>query len=452
MFAAALVLMAILTHDRVFLAGNDASRFAQMEALVDYGHPYINESRYARTVDRVTIGGKDFSNKPPLLSLIGAGVYFLLEKAGGLSFAHDDAWVVYILTFLLVGVPGAWLVTLFHSSLRRHAAASPRAIWLATSALAAGTLLTSFSGTMNNHTVTAALLFAAFDAALGGMAVAAGLWSALAACIDIVPGVLFIPVFALMLQDGARRRFAIPIAAGAATFAACNLWIVGSPLPAKMVRGAVDHSSQFGASVAGVLLPDSWIYPLECLFGWHGFFTVSPVLAFGIAGLALAARAGRPLPRRECVALCLAMGAMAAGHVVFVGSYGGWSYGFRYLIPIIPLLLFFAPRAIERAPWLFTATLAISGLFAAIGAYNPWPPAYEQERNKDPVASLVTNPIGGNASAWMEEHFPGARLTEAMKARFIGGSPRERARYLALFYLDKGDRPMVDRMRETPRR
>ena len=37
LFTASLGLAAMLTHDRVFLAGNDASRFAHIQALAERG-------------------------------------------------------------------------------------------------------------------------------------------------------------------------------------------------------------------------------------------------------------------------------------------------------------------------------------------------------------------------------------------------------------------------------
>ena len=133
---------------------------------------------------------------------------------------------------------------------------------------------------------------------------------------------------------------------------------------------------------------------------------------------------------------------MIAGHILLVGSYGGWSYGFRYLVPIVPLLLFYVPVSLERLPRLaFGATLVVSIAFAAIGAYHPWPPGFEQEKNSDPVASVVTNPVGGNLAAWLREHFPDSGLTTLALDTFISGHGPTRTRYLELFYSSKGVDP-----------
>jgi len=198
-----------------------------------------------------------------------------------------------------------------------------------------------------------------------------------------------------------------------------------------------------------VLLPDSWTYPLHCLFGWHGLFTVSPVLIFGALGAGIILKKGYPLPRRICLLLLFELAVMIALHIFFVGSYGGWSYGFRYLIPIIPIIMFFAPVIIARHTGIFGGLLAVSVLFALIGTYHPWPPGYQIEPVKDPVTSAVTNPVGANASAWLQEYFPDLSVTGSMKSFFI--SPREEAqiRYLILFYYSKGDKEMMDKMVQT---
>ena len=167
-FLLTLGFLAPLVHQRVFQAGNDASRFAQIESLVDHGEGPIDGSRYRWTVDHVTIGGRVYSNKPPLLSLLGAAAYLGLKNVTGLTFARHESAVIYALNLLLAALPTAWLVAFFHRTLARCwsapgtevgavGIAGPAA--LTTTALAAGTILTSFSTVLNNHTIAAALLF-----------------------------------------------------------------------------------------------------------------------------------------------------------------------------------------------------------------------------------------------------------------------------------------------------
>ena len=464
-FLLALGLYAATTHRRVFIAGNDASRWAAIESLVDHGSASVERSRFAANIDRIRIGEHEYSNKPPLLALGGAAIYAALQTLFGWSLSGPGASsVLYWVTLLLVGVPSAWLVARFHAELGRFPALDGRWRLLLAGALGAGTLLFSFSTTLNNHTVAAALLFAAFVAALDGRGLASGLAAGLAAAVDLLPGMGLVPLFGWMLLQGRSRgaffRYAAGLACCLALAGAANLGTHGSLLPAKLVAGAVDLSAQAGPAAGGVVLPQRLTYPLEILFGSHGLFAVSPVLLFGAWGLALACR--RPaavLDQPEAGnlrgpfgesdlgrALAVALVLQFVGHAVLAGSYGGWSYGYRYLLPIQPLLLFCAPLALagagrsrRRYRNLFAAVLPVSILFAALGAYHPWPPAFEQESSGHPVATLVENPVGGNAAGWLAQHAPASALASWTARRFVSPDPDLQRRYFALFFGSKGD-------------
>lgn len=454
-FLLALGLYAATTHRRVFIAGNDASRWAAIESLVDYGTASVEQSRFAANIDRVRIAGHDYSNKPPLLSLAGAAIYALLQALTGWRLAGAGAAdVLYWVTLLLVGAPSAWLVARFFAALGRFQDLGRLWRALLTAGLAAGTLLFTFSTTLNNHTVAAALLFAACIAALDGRGLASGFAVGLAAAVDLLPGLGMAPVFAWMLSRGDRAkalgRFAVGLAVCAGIAGAANFATHGSVLPAKLVPGAVDLSAQAGPAAGGVVLPQSPLYPIEILLGGHGLFFVSPVLLWGAWGLALACRRpssalpfGPPGDVRIWRLLALGLALQFAGHAALAGSYGGWSYGYRYLLPIQPLLLLCAPLALtaarSRSRALFAAVLPVSILFAALGAYHPWPPAFEQESSGHPVARLVHNPIGGNAAAWLATHAPESALAGWAAKRFVSPEREMQRRYFALFFGSKGD-------------
>lgn len=453
-FLLALGLYAATTHRRVFIAGNDASRWAAIESLVDYGSASVERSRFAANIDRVRIAGRDYSNKPPLLSFAGAAIYALLQAISGWKLAGAGAAsVLYWVTLLLVGVPSAWLVSSFYVALGRFADLGSRWRALLTVALGAGTLLFSFSTTLNNHTVAAALLFTGCIAALDGRGLASGIATGLAAAVDLLPGLGLTPVFGWLLLRGgsirALRRYGAGLGLCFAIGAAANFASHGSLLPAKLVPGAVDLSAQAGPSAGGVVLPQNPAYPLAVLCGSHGLFAVSPVLLWGAWGLGLACRRSSALPfgpPGDVTLWRVLAGALAlqfAGHAALAGSYGGWSYGYRYLLPIQPLLLLCAPLALRaaraRSRALFSVVLPVSILFAALGAYHPWPPAFEQESSGHPVARLVHNPIGGNAAAWLATHAPESALAGWTARRFVSPERDMQRRYFALFFGSKGD-------------
>jgi hypothetical protein len=267
----------------------------------------------------------------------------------------------------------------------------------------------------------------------------------------VVPGALFIPFLALVSFNEKGRdgllKYLSAVFIGGIVFVSLNMLIAGHPLPPKLIPGGIDHSSQYESVVQHVPLPKNWLYPVQCLFGWHGFFTVSPVLIIGALGFFLAVKQKQPFVRRNTILCGTPAFIMLFGYALFVGSLGGWSYGIRYLIPIIPILLFFIPVALKkiRVP-VFAGVLVLSILFSLIGVYNPWPPVYEPEIDPHPVASLVKNPIGGNFSAWMREHFGQSALTKMAASRFIHPDGEKQNQYYILFYTSKGDKKMAQKI------
>ena len=214
-FLLALALFASTTHRRVFIAGNDASRWAAIESLVDYGTASVERSRFAANIDRIVVDGREYSNKPPLLSLAGAAIYGALQALFGWSLAGAGAAkVLFWVTLLLIGVPSSWLVARFFAELRRFPDLDDRWRWILAGALGAGTLLFPYSTTLNNHTVAAVLLFAAFLAAIDGRGFASGFAVGLAAAVDLLPGLGLAPVFAWFLLRGRTRGALRKFAAG----------------------------------------------------------------------------------------------------------------------------------------------------------------------------------------------------------------------------------------------
>ena len=72
-------------------------------------------------------------------------------------------------------------------------------------------------------------------------------------------------------------------------------------------------------------------------------------LAIGAPANAVVLPFGPPGDRTIWRLLALGVVLQFAGHAALAGSYGGWSYGYRYLLPIQPLLLLCAPLALATA-------------------------------------------------------------------------------------------------------
>lgn len=73
----------LFIHSRAY-SSNDASRLAAIESLVERGTWAIDASPFA-TVDRIKVGEHFYSDKPPILSLAGAGIYSILHNVFGLT-------------------------------------------------------------------------------------------------------------------------------------------------------------------------------------------------------------------------------------------------------------------------------------------------------------------------------------------------------------------------------
>ncbi len=446
-----LLLYASTTHSRVFSAGNDAARWALVEAVVDFHTTDIRVSRFGQTVDRVILGdGRELPNKPPLLSLAAAGIYHGLQSLFGWSLSGAGAGeVVRWTTIILVGVPGAFLAWNMARTLRqldRSGETWPSFVALA---VATGTLLWPFATTLNAHLPAAWLVFASWGALMRNAPAQAGALASTGGALDLLPGFGMLPFLAWAIlrrsAQGKRMqavaRFAAGALAGTSLAVASNFWVSGSPLPPKWLPGSRDLSAQMGPSLFGVVLPDRWSYPFEILLGGHGLFFVSPLLLVAALGWVLKIRRA---PAEEVRGLWCPLGwglfAQYAGHAAIAGSYGGWSFGYRYLIPVAPLMVLALAGTfrglIQKIWW---CLFPISFCFAALGAYHPWPPAFEQSTSRHPVAALVTNPVGGNFAAWLAYHAPGSRFEEWVGSWFVSSDRAKRREYYRLFYGSRGD-------------
>src|SRR5262245_60874541 len=94
---AALSVLIILKFTQGWKSSNPRSRLATMDAIVHDRTLAIDKSVFT-TVDKVKLRGQYYSTKPPLLSAVGASLYWPLHHIVGLSFRDNLPVPVYILT------------------------------------------------------------------------------------------------------------------------------------------------------------------------------------------------------------------------------------------------------------------------------------------------------------------------------------------------------------------
>lgn len=402
-----LALWALLTHSHIN-SWNDASRLASVEALVEHGTWAIdNTTLAAHTGDFIVINGNTYSDKPPVLSLLAAGVYAVLHRVFHLSLVplecdpHASAcycfallcpqqpdWAYYWITLTLVGLPSALLLALFYRSTAVQGLSHLPALIL-TGVLGLGTLVWPYSLVFNNHIPTALCLMTALYALIRSTSdsaqvrrwlLVAGFSASLAFTFDLAMG-LFLVFF---LSDAVlhHRRHAWPFLVGSlfpiALMVALDFWILGDPLPPMLhPAGYAYRNAVLYPTIGGVQGSTNVLgYSFNMLVGDHGVLAFMPVMLWVIFAVVTSIRRRRHWLRSKAVIMGIACLSVTLYLGLFTDSFGGESFGPRWFLALTPVLFFFAAspslyRSCTR--WLVFAALgALSIYTAAQGALDPW--------------------------------------------------------------------------------
>jgi hypothetical protein len=397
---------------------NDIARIATIESLVERGTWAIGDSPWVdETKDKVLLNGRFYSDKMPLLSLMGAGVYAILHNGWGASLAPNCAQVgrfcaYYWLTLILAGIPATLMLWLFFD----FAGRTNVPLWVAlvgTTALGTGTMIFPYALVLNHHVPAAASLFASFYVLTTRAAgnrwwlVGAGLLATLAISFDVLSGVIAVSLFGIAL---ARYRFksayfAIGAAISLALTALLDYQIAQTIIPPYMITNGYNYpGSAFPATFAGNgTLDDYAAYAFRMFLGGKGLFAYNPLLLFALVGAI-----GVALSRKHPLwieGLFTALGFMLLSLYLATntGNYGGTGYGERWFVPAVPMLfsfIFFAPplnTAIwKNAAWsLFAPLLALSIFSSLQGAQAPWqdwlPPLQMTRKPEFPIFGFKWN-------------------------------------------------------------
>ena len=374
-------------------SGNVWSRYMTVESLVERGTTAIERSPMlgpSGSPEVVKVGGHLYSDKPPVLSALTAGVYLPLWWSGWRFSGSPSQFVRvnWVLVAVVVGLASALAVVASRLLLQCVEMPTILADVLAL-ALGFGSQLFSYAVTFNNHSVAAGLITMAF--ALVALERSrsrrgwAGLLAGLAATIDLPAGGASALVLACWLAARSKRLPMVYLsmaALPALLHAALQMATTGSPLPVEMTPGAFDFAGSYWNTEAGrarETVP-RWRWGLELLVGPQGWLTVTPLIALGLAGMArIAFRKGDPL-RPTALALgvvtLLLLGYYTWG--VRRIDFAGLSFGTRHLLAISPLCLVFGVAWLARwrlhgaAAIVFLMCWLVSGVYAWEGMLDPW--------------------------------------------------------------------------------
>jgi hypothetical protein len=377
-----------------------------------------------------------YSSKPPLLSVLIAGLYWMLKLLTGWSLTNNPNEVIRTLLLVINGVPFA----IYLWQLSRLVETCGSTDWGRLYVLTAGafaTLVAPFLITLNNHTIgTFAVMFAwlallriadhrlrisaspllAANPQAGNPPwyhfVSAGLFAAFAATNELPALALTAAVLGLLLWWYPRQTLLLAVppallvafAFFAANYAELGTWKVayartesvwyqyeGShwrlPPPEQLPKKyGIDWARRSGREGLGM-------YAAHVLAGHHGWFSLTPIWALSLAAMLISTIGlvgyllrARRLPDQPpgllpwfVQPLALAFSAVViAFYLVRSDNYGGWTNGLRWLMWLTPIwltcLLPVADLLAERR-WgrvLCYALLAVSVFSMSYEPWNPW--------------------------------------------------------------------------------
>lgn len=371
---------------------NDSSRLAAIESLAVRGTFDISGSPWIDTCDKVKVVSPDgrshyYSDKTPVLSLLGAGVYKGLRGVG-VDLRENMSVAYRLLTFFLVIVPGLAIFHFLHLGLRDRS--SRVQSWIIAGAVF-GTLILPYSQVLNSFVPAAACLLGAYVLVSSSRLKQAGLLLGLAVAFELSAGFFWISLVALGLWRGRGRELKERMAflAYAVAPVLITLWIYRSlsgewiPINLRIEGYQYPGSLQrpeylLGGSSFRDLTPESVLtYLWHGWFGYKGIFSHSAVLLLGFLGLKK--MLGEPSERLNALSVLLPIAASAAVFALDATHYfGGSSYGYRYMIPWMPLVALFMARIPGLSgglagPSLWTkAVVVLSIVTSASGIRSPW--------------------------------------------------------------------------------
>lgn len=383
-------LLAVFTHTS--LSTNPASRVATMDALVHDRSFIIRHSPFKWTIDKVMVGGRPYSSKPPTLSVAGAVVYKALHQGFGLSLRDPQQFglTLYLLTWILAGLPYLLLLA-YGAAFLRRIAPTPEAAGWAFACLGLGQLGLAYSTTINNHVPAAVAVFIAFYHAFGLRRgelhgrrhwIYVGLAGGLAPALDL-GAVFFSGSIGLYLLSHDWRRALRWLAPAAmlpiAVHFGLTWWSIGSVLPAYLRGDLYDYEGSYWRHPLhnDALNEPRLQYAFNVLLGHHGLFSMTPVLLFSVTAMIRAALEPKGDYRREASAILGALVSMIVFYVFTTRNYGGSCAGFRWFLPAVPVALLFVSHWVATvrsrlAFGIFLCCMLIGQLQTMAALREPW--------------------------------------------------------------------------------
>jgi hypothetical protein len=329
---------------------NTGSRYATIEALVDYGTFHIDRSRYVRTIDKYKVGPNYISSKPPTLPAVGAAVYWVYKELTGKTIARHEGDVVRTVSFWTGGACHILFLIYFYR-LSRLLFKRQLAVIVAMAGASFAYLGVGYATHINNHSTAAALavcgLYYAVRIRLGRDErpwhwPLAGFVLGILPAVDL-PGLAITAALTVYLFTHDKKKtllwFLPALLPGVLFHLALTYYISGSLKPFYFNRELKTFKEFYFRKAGGIdgLKEPKLLYAFNALLGHHGLFSMTPLYLFGLWELVRSLKTRRYLA--ESLVILASVVAFSGFFIMRTHNYGGWAVGMRHLVPIMPLLL-----------------------------------------------------------------------------------------------------------------
>ena len=409
------LMIAVVLTERPLQSANDRSRWATVWSLVHRGTWQIDEidrDPEWSTIDKVRHRASDeepyhfYSSKPPLLSTVAAGLYWIERRALDADLRRDTLSVTRSVLIVLNVLPMALALWLFANTLRQLNVSVHAQCYVLLLA-GVGSMLNPYLATLNNHTPAAVCLLICLTTLIRIQQqepqqtracdfVVVGLTAALTSCFELPAALFGIVSFVWMVSLNARRTLLwyvpaalIPLAA----FFVTNWLVTGGVWPFYAYYGTDKYiyihngvpsywSNPQGidANTEGTLT-----YLLHCTIGHHGLLTHTPAFLLSLWGWI---RMRQAADRRSLRWVLPAGAVLSLAVLGFYLSrtenynYGGNTVALRWMLWLSPFWWFAlidpAQRLLRanRGRILCGVLLAASVVTTTVSVSNPWRPSW----------------------------------------------------------------------------
>lgn len=355
-------------------SANELTRWATAASLVENYSFEISwtEDLIGKNVDTAKVGNQTYSNKAPGTAVLAAPFYALTRLFIGIPNASNIRVSWFVMRFFISTLPLLLLAVWLY---RRNEANE-----FALSALLFATPLFLYSLLFFSHVFVAVAVYFAFrilyDEPDGPArkCVFAGMLSGLAVVSEF-PAVFAVAVFGIgLLFTEKNNRFnrLLWFALGGLPFAALlliyNNALFGSPFSMSYAHESFAEWAEVANRGAfGINFPTPQNFFLLLLSPSRGLFFFSPILILAVVNFFKS-------PNRRTLRHRIKIAASAVSILILCGhgaAHGGWAFGARYLVFIVPLLLdsFFTEAAeFDFSSLWFGGLLAVSILLCVIPA------------------------------------------------------------------------------------